>query len=188
MVFGGRGPEDGLHGGDGAARRSPYVRGRSGGLFSWAWVILGVLCGALLAVLGFRNGHPADVAVGLGLVAVCVVLSRPFRQWIARRWAAARWVRPDTDAPVVIYWRADDLHSLKLRSALRDIRDRAVWVNLFWWGEAEDRVRAANGGEELLPFVVIDNEPHVDPVADLVRDALQDLPVRRQGNQRIGRA
>jgi|GEM_PF-6491579 len=182
MVFGGSGLGDEPEGG--RRRRSPYsTRGRSGGVFSYAWVILGVVCGVLLVILGLRNQHAVDSLVGVGLIAVCVLLSRPVRQGIARKWAATRWEHPDTEAPVVIYWRADDLHSLRMRSALADVRDRAVWVNLFWWGDGETTVRRANDGDEPLPYVVIDKVPYVDPIPDLVRDALADLPAR----PRVGR-
>lgn len=183
MVLGGRGMDE-AHDDGGQPRRNPYRRGRSGGLFSWAWVVVGVLCGVLLVVLGIQRAHVEDVLVGLGLITVCVLLSRAVRQALARKWAEARWQHPDTTAPVVIYWRSDDLHSLRLRSALKELRDRAVWVNLFWWGDAEGTVRVANGGDEPLPYVVINGEGYLDPVPDVVRDALADLPVRDQGIRR----
>lgn len=172
----------GAPGPGGRPARSPYVRGRGGGAFSWAWVVLGVLCGIGLVGLGIRDGHPIDAVVGLVIIALCVVLSRPSRQAIARRLVAGR-PRPDVDsAPVVVYWRADDLHSLRLRSALRDVRDRVVWINNFWDAEGERVVRQYNDGNELLPMVMIDGQPNVDPAPDLVRAAIDDLGAEGSGD------
>lgn len=152
-------------------RRAHYARGRSGGMLSWLWVVLGVACGVLLIILGIRDHHLADVLVGLGLVAVCVLLSRPVRQGIARRLVAGR-PKPDTDGKVVVYWRADDLNSQRMRSALRDIRDEIVWVNLFWDGEAEQLVRKHNRGDEVLPSVLVGGELMTAPSPEVVRAAV----------------
>src|SRR5699024_12450144 len=79
-------PRDGA----GPSRRPPHVRGRSGGGLSWAWVVLGVLCGIGLVVLGIRDGHPVDVVVGVVVMAMCFVLCRPSRQEFGRWMVAGR--------------------------------------------------------------------------------------------------
>ncbi len=151
--------------------RRRHQRGQSGGILSWLWVILGVGCGILLVVLGIRDRHGSDVAVGLGLIGVCVLLSRPSRQAIARRLVANR-PKPDLDGAVVVYWRSDDLNCQRMRSALRDIRDQIVWINLFWDGEAENFARQQSRGEEILPVVRWDGEVFVAPSPEMVRAAV----------------
>lgn len=146
-------------------------RGQSGGVLSWLWVILGVGCGILLVILGIRDRHGSDVAVGLALIVVCLLLSRPSRQAIARKIVAGR-PKPELEDKVVVYWRTDDLNCQRMRSALRDIRDEIVWINLFWDGEAEDFVRRQSRGEETLPVVRWDGETFVAPSADMVRAAV----------------
>jgi|SRR5699024_1748326 len=163
-------PRDGA----GPSRRPPHVRGRSGGGLSWAWVVLGVLCGIGLVVLGIRDGHPVDVVVGVVVMALCIVLSRPSRQAIGRRLVAGRPRADVGSAPVVVYWRADDLRSVRLRGALRDVRDELVWVNNFWDAEGERLVRQYHDGHELLPMVMIDGQPFLDPAPDVVRAAVEE--------------
>ncbi|MFW6598479.1 hypothetical protein ACQBAU_07995 [Propionibacteriaceae bacterium Y2011] len=143
-----------------------------GGLLKYAWVVAGMACGVLLTYLGIRDGHPTDVLVGVVIIAVCVLLSPPVRQLIARRVVANR-PRPDTDAPVVIYWRSDDLPSLKLRAALRDVRDRAVWINTWYHEWAEATVRQQHRGDEILPMVMVNGVPHTSPAPDVVRHAIE---------------
>lgn len=158
----------------GGRSTTPFPRRRNGRGFTWAWVVLGVLCGIGLVVLGIRDSHAIDVVVGLAVIAVCVLLSHPSRQAIARRLVSGR-PRPDVAAaPVVVYWRADDLNSLRLRGALRDVRNRAVWINNFWDAEGERIVRQYNGGDEVLPMVMINGQPSIDPAPDVVRAAIEE--------------
>lgn len=147
-------------------------RSADGTLLSSAWVVLGILCGLGVLFLGIRNGHAIDVITGIGVIAVCALLSRPSRRAIARA-RASRRPPPDLDAPVVIYWRANDLRSARLRSRLKDVRDRAVWVSTWHSRDAEDRVRALNGGDEILPTVLIKGVPITDPLAEEVREAIE---------------
>lgn len=76
------------------------------------------------------------------------------------------------DDPVVIYWRPGCVYCIRLRGALGRQGKRATWVSIWADPDAAAFVRSVNEGNETVPTVVIDGEPHTNPDPELVRAAL----------------
>ena len=74
--------------------------------------------------------------------------------------------------PVVIYWRPGCVYCIRLRGALGRQGRRATWVSIWADPDAAAYVRSVNGGNETVPTVLIDGEPHTNPDPELVRTAL----------------
>jgi mycoredoxin len=71
--------------------------------------------------------------------------------------------RGETDRDVVIYWRPGCVFCARLRGRLGRAGRKATWVNI-WQDEAGAAyVRRVNDGDETVPTVVIDGEPHTNP-------------------------
>ncbi len=73
---------------------------------------------------------------------------------------------------VAIYWRPGCTFCLALRTRIGKYADRAVWVNIWKDPEAAAYVRSVNDGNETVPTVVIDGEPHTNPSPGAVRNLL----------------
>ena len=93
-------------------------------------------------------------------------------------WQGGRATRHDEvvgDAatrPVVIYWRPGCVFCARLRGRLGRAGRRATWVNI-WQDEAGAAyVRSVNDGNETVPTVVLDGEPHTNPDPQRVLDRL----------------
>ena len=108
-------------------------------------------------------------------------MSRWFSSGIAR-WAAPTRGRggpshaevtahPGT-YPVVIYWRPGCPFCVRLRWALGRTPGH-TWINIRTDEDAAAFVRAANGGNETVPTVVIDAVAHTNPDPQVVRNALR---------------
>ncbi|WP_088319171.1 glutaredoxin domain-containing protein [Kineosporia sp. R_H_3] len=68
------------------------------------------------------------------------------------------------DEGVTIYWRDGCPFCLRLRWAVRKDTGRATWVDIWRDPEAAAFVRTTNdGGNEVVPTVVIDGVPHTNP-------------------------
>lgn len=77
------------------------------------------------------------------------------------------------DDGVTIYWRDGCPFCLRLRMTVRRLADRATWVDIWSDPEAAAFVRTTNdGGNEVVPTVVIDGVAHTNPSPRLVKDAL----------------
>ncbi|MBD8870561.1 glutaredoxin domain-containing protein [Nocardioides donggukensis] len=74
---------------------------------------------------------------------------------------------------VAIYWRPGCPFCLTLRVGLAGQGGKASWVNIWRDPDAAAYVRSVNGGDETVPTVVIDGEPHTNPPPGLVRAALR---------------
>ncbi len=87
--------------------------------------------------------------------------------------SAAEGARAAGEGRVVVYWRPGcpftQLLQLRLGSRVRD----AVWVNVWSDADASAYVRSVNDGNELVPTVVIDGQPHANPAPRSVIDALR---------------
>lgn len=73
---------------------------------------------------------------------------------------------------VAIYWRPGCTFCLALRTRIGKYADRAAWVNIWEDHEAAAYVRSVNRGNETVPTVVIDGEPHTNPRPGVVRKLL----------------
>ncbi|NLG20540.1 MAG: NrdH-redoxin, partial [Actinomycetales bacterium] len=56
-----------------------------------------------------------------------------------------------------------------------DLRDKALWVNIWQDDEAAAFVRSVNDGNETVPTVVIDGEAHTNPDPEVVRQRLEPV-------------
>ena len=79
----------------------------------------------------------------------------------------------DLGEGVTIYWRDGCPFCLRLRRAVRRNAGRATWVDIWADPDAAAFVRTTNeGGDEVVPTVVIDGIAHTNPQPRLVNDAL----------------
>ena len=73
---------------------------------------------------------------------------------------------------VVVYWRRGCPFCKRLQLVLgRRVHD-AVWVDVWADPDASAYVRSVNGGDEVVPTVVIDKVPHTNPSPRVVAVAL----------------
>ena len=129
---------------------------------NWSLPILLAGCGLAVAVLQFVAGR---FAMGVAFAVVFLVVAAIHSPLVfpasvtdaeARRRSAA-------DGRPIVYWRAGCRYCLRLRFRLgRDAR-RAHWVNIWSDPDGAATVRAATGGAETVPTVVISGRPHVNP-------------------------
>lgn len=114
-----------------------------------------------------------------GLTAVYVAVGAGLTYWLSP-WQGGRTLRhrevlamPESERQVVIYWRPGCQYCLRLRASLGSLRDRARWVNIWQDEDAAAFVRSVNDGNETVPTVVIDGDPHTNPDPDTVRERLE---------------
>lgn len=86
--------------------------------------------------------------------------------------SAAAAERAAEEGKVVVYWRRGCPFCRRLQLLLgRRVRD-VVWVDVWADPEASAYVRSVNGGDEVVPTVVIDGVPHTNPPPRRVLAAL----------------
>ncbi len=88
---------------------------------------------------------------------------------------------PQSEKPVVIYWRPGCGFCQRLKGHLGQDGERATWVNIWQDEEAAAYVRSVNDGNETVPTVVIDGTPHTNPKPALVQAALRSRTVGGDG-------
>ncbi|WP_107704671.1 glutaredoxin domain-containing protein [Nocardioides allogilvus] len=86
--------------------------------------------------------------------------------------SAAEGARAGAEGQVVIYWRKGCPFTKRLRLVLGKRGAAAVWVDIWADADAAAYVRSVNDGNETVPTVVIDGEPHTNPAPRLVVAAL----------------
>ncbi len=77
---------------------------------------------------------------------------------------------------VIIYHRPGCSFCARMKMALRDVADRAVWVDIWEDEEGAAFVRSVNNGNETVPTVVIDGQAHTNPPPGQVHEALSGSP------------
>lgn len=86
--------------------------------------------------------------------------------------SAAEGARAADEGRVVVYWRRGCPFCKRLQLVLgRRVRDVA-WVDVWADDEASAYVRSVNGGDEVVPTVVIAGVPHTNPAPRKVLAAL----------------
>jgi mycoredoxin len=86
--------------------------------------------------------------------------------------SAAEGARAADEGRVVVYWRKGCPFCKRLQLVLgRRVRD-VVWVDVWADDEASAYVRSVNGGDEVVPTVVIAGTPHTNPPPRQVLAAL----------------
>ncbi|AWE51152.1 glutaredoxin domain-containing protein [Streptomyces nigra] len=132
----------------------------------------GAVLTAALLLGGDRTGALTAAAVSLLIAAVHspLVFPRSVGAEEARR-------RSDADGRPVVYWRPGCAYCLRLRFRLGLRGRRAHWVDIWRDPAGAAEVRAANGGDETVPTVVVAGRPHTNPDPRRVREWLA-LPGR----------
>lgn len=136
----------------------------------WLWIV--VLLAAAVAVFDAVRAGDVTGAVGYGALGLAIAW------WLSPR-QGGRSARHDevmsraaSDREVVIYWRPGCVFCARLRGRLGRAGRKATWVNI-WQDEAGAAyVRSVNDGDETVPTVVIDGEPHTNPDPQRVLDRL----------------
>jgi glutaredoxin-like protein len=80
---------------------------------------------------------------------------------------------PESERPVVIYWRPGCGFCQRLKTHLGQDGERATWVNIWQDEQAAAFVREVNEGNETVPTVVIDGVPHTNPSPAVVLERLR---------------
>ncbi len=86
--------------------------------------------------------------------------------------SAAEGARAAHEGRVVVFWRQGCPFCTGLRLRLGTRARDVVWVDVWADPEASAYVRSVNGGDEVVPTVVIDGEPRTNPSPREVRAAL----------------
>ncbi|MFF8674469.1 glutaredoxin domain-containing protein [Streptomyces sp. NPDC015242] len=135
----------------------------------WILPALFALSGALGAAALKAAGDPAAAlasALVLLLLAVAhspLVFPRAVGLAEARRRSAA-------DGRPVVFWRPGCRYCLRLRMRLGRRAGRLHWVDIWRDPEGAAVVRAATGGDETVPTVLVAGRPHVNPDPAWVRE------------------
>ncbi len=137
----------------------------------WILPVLLVACGSLVAAAMFVRGSFGG--------AVPVLLMFVLLAWVNSPLAFPRSIgaveaqrRSVIDGRPIVYWRAGCKYCLRLRFRLGRNARRVHWVDIWRDPAGATTVRAANGGNETVPTVVVAGEPHVNPDPEWVRAQL----------------
>lgn len=138
-----------------------------------AWILptLFGLCGAAVATGLILAGSYGTAAACLSVLLVLAGVNSPlaFPRPIGAREAQRRSA---VDGRPVVFWRPGCKYCIRLRIRLgRDAR-RLHWVDIWRDPAAAAAVRAANGGSETVPTVVVAGRPHTNPHPSWVRGQL----------------
>ncbi|MEU3605174.1 glutaredoxin domain-containing protein [Streptomyces sp. NPDC035033] len=141
-----------------------------------AWILpsMFALVGVLLAAPSFARG---DAGTGAALLAFLLLLAGVNSPLVfPRSLTSAEAVRRGTaDGRPVVYWRPGCPYCVRLRVRLGGRARRAHWVNIWRDPEAAAAVRAANGGDETVPTVLVAGRPHTNPDPAWLRDRIDGL-------------
>lgn len=140
----------------------------------WLWLPMGVFFAYLTGEAVWEGSY--------ALGAVYLVVGSGLTYWLSP-WQGGRSQRhqevmamPESERSVVIYWRPGCQYCMRLKSSLGDLRERAQWVNIWQDEDAAAFVRSVNDGNETVPTVVIDGQPHTNPDPGTVRARLEEAP------------
>ncbi|GGV08999.1 membrane protein [Streptomyces litmocidini] len=133
--------------------------------------VLFLLCGSLAAAGSISDGKPVGTAVLLLLFVLLAVAHSPLvfprttEASEAQRLSAA-------DGRPIVYWRPGCKYCLRLRLRLGRRARQFYWVDIWRDPAGAAVVRAANGGDETVPTVVVSGRPFVNPDPAWVRERL----------------
>ncbi|MEU3748688.1 MULTISPECIES: glutaredoxin domain-containing protein [Streptomyces] len=139
-----------------------------------AWILpaLVLLCGGLAAAARAADGSSAGVVALLLLPFVLLAAVTSPLAFPRSTGAAEALRRAEADGRPVVYWRPGCAYCLRLRLRLGARARRAHWVDIWRDPEGAAQVRAATGGDETVPTVVVAGRAHVNPDPGWVRDRL----------------
>jgi mycoredoxin len=135
---------------------------------SWRLAALALAAGLIVAAVQFATGGyvlgAIELAVFVALAASWSPLAFPRSPGLDR----AR-----QDGRPVIFWRPGCTYCQRLRIRLGRDGRRAHWVNIWADPAAAAAVRAITGGDETVPTVELNGQPHVNPDPGWLRDRLR---------------
>ncbi|MFF9853903.1 glutaredoxin domain-containing protein [Streptomyces litmocidini] len=137
----------------------------------WMLPVLFLFCGSLVAAGSIVDGKPVRTAVSLLLFVLLAVAHSPLvfprttEASEAQRLSAA-------DGRPIVYWRPGCKYCLRLRLRLGRRARQLYWVDIWRDPAGAAVVRAANGGDETVPTVVVSGRPFVNPDPAWVREQL----------------
>jgi mycoredoxin len=137
----------------------------------WGLSIFGLVCGALLA-RSLSSWSPWAAGAAALLFVVLAVARSPlaFPRSVT---AAQAQALSAVDGRPVVYWRPGCPYCLRLRRRLGRNARRVHWVDIWSDPAGAAVVRAATGGDETVPTVVIGAESHVNPEPTWLRDLVR---------------
>lgn len=142
-------------------------------MMRWLWL-------PMLAFFAYLAGDAAWEGSSWLAVGYAVV-GGGLAYWISP-WQGGRSLRheevrtmADSAHPVVIYWRPGCQFCLRLKATLGDLKDKALWVNIWQDEDGAAFVRSVNDGNETVPTVVTDGIPATNPDPAVVRERLEQL-------------
>ncbi|MFI7743316.1 glutaredoxin domain-containing protein [Kocuria rhizosphaericola] len=137
---------------------------------SWWLAALVLLVTGAAVVLRLGRGELGEAGIAVLAGAVGVAVCSPL---VFPRRGAAPEAAPD---PVTVYYRPGCGYCLRLRASLGSRARRARWVDIWADPGAAAYVRSVNGGDAIVPTVVLDGVPHTNPAPATVRAALERRP------------
>lgn len=132
---------------------------------------VGALGVAMIAVVLGIEDLWTGVLVGVAGMAVVLVLTL----WSGRRGRHTPWSRAAdllASGQAVVLWKPGCVYCERLLLQLRS-DPRVTWVNVWRDEQANARVRAVNGGDELTPTVLLGEDVLRNPSARELRAALK---------------
>ncbi|MEV0148942.1 MULTISPECIES: glutaredoxin domain-containing protein [unclassified Nonomuraea] len=138
---------------------------------AWGLPMLFVVSGVVVATARIAEGSPGAAVVvvaaflGLAWLYSPLAFPRSIGAVEAQRRSAA-------DGRPVVYWRPGCKYCLRLRIRLGRGARRAHWVDIWRDPAGAAAVRAATGGDETVPTVVLAGRPYVNPDPGWVRGQL----------------
>ncbi|WP_433345208.1 glutaredoxin domain-containing protein [Microtetraspora malaysiensis] len=138
---------------------------------AWILPVLLVVSGVVVAAARIAAESAGGAAVSLLLFVLLAGLYSPlaFPRSIG---AVEAQRRSAVDGRPIVYWRPGCKYCLRLRIRLgRDAR-RLHWVDIWRDPAGAAAVRAATGGDETVPTVVLAGRPYVNPDPGWVRGQL----------------
>ncbi|MEV7802956.1 glutaredoxin domain-containing protein [Microbispora sp. NPDC088329] len=137
----------------------------------WMLPILFLALGLAAAVRQTNEGATGGAVTMLLIFLLAAVLLSPlvFPRSLS---AAEAQRRSRADGRPVVYWRPGCRYCLRLRTRLGRHAYRMHWVDIWRDPEGAAAVRAATGGDETVPTVVVAGTSHVNPDPRWVRAQL----------------
>ncbi|WP_033329193.1 glutaredoxin domain-containing protein [Streptomyces yerevanensis] len=138
---------------------------------AWILPMLLVLCGSVAATGLILGGSPGAAAALLLVFVLLAGVNSPliFPKSIG---ALEAQHRSTVDGRPIVYWRPGCTYCLRLRIRLGRNPRQVHWVNIWRDSTGAAAVREANDGNETVPTVVVDGQPHTNPDPTWVRKQL----------------
>ncbi|MBQ0829116.1 glutaredoxin domain-containing protein [Streptomyces tagetis] len=138
---------------------------------AWGLPLVFLVSGGVLAAGLFSDGSRGPAVAFLLVFVLLAGVNSPlfFPRSTGEREARRRGA---ADGMPVVFWRPGCVFCVRLRLRLGRAAHRLHWVDIRRDPAAAAAVRAANGGDETVPTVLVDGRPHTNPDPAWVREQL----------------